>query len=316
VAAGNETADASTSTPANCSGVITVGASARGGDRTSYSNFGGRVDISAPGGDFGDQSTEIFSTSNDGVTSPGKPTYSQEVGTSFAAPQVAGVASLMFARNANLTPGRVLNIMTNTARLFPSGTTCAVGGACGVGLLDAGLALQSTPAGDAVAPAGTVPVIEYYRGDKDHYFMSANASELAFVDAVLAATFKRTGELFYAWPTRDVAPASATPVCRLYNRSPLIDSHFYSANPSECQFVQTHYAGAWVLENPAAFYVLQPDASGACPAQTAPVYRFFDNRNDANHRHTVDLSVRRAMINREWAAEGTGPNAVAFCAPI
>jgi len=97
---------------------------------------------------------------------------------------------------------------------------------------------------------------------------------------------------------------------------PLVDSHFYSASPSECLFVQTQYAGAWVLENPAAFYVLLPDATGACPAQTAPVYRFFDNRNDANQRHTIDLSVRRAMINREWALQGTGPNGVAFCAPM
>jgi len=44
------------------------------------------------------------------------------------------------------------------------------------------------------------------------------------------------------------------------------------------------------------------------------VYRFFDNRRDANHRYTVDLSVRRAMQNRQWVSEGAG--GVAFCSAI
>jgi hypothetical protein len=44
------------------------------------------------------------------------------------------------------------------------------------------------------------------------------------------------------------------------------------------------------------------------------VYRFFDNRRDANHRYTVDLSVHRAMQNRSWVAEGT--RGVAFCSAI
>jgi hypothetical protein len=71
-----------------------------------------------------------------------------------------------------------------------------------------------------------------------------------------------------------------------------------------------------VFENPAAFYVLLPDAGGNCQAGTVPVYRFFDNRNDANHRYSIDQTVRRAMINRKWVPEGTGPNAVIFCSPI
>ena len=59
-----------------------------------------------------------------------------------------------------------------------------------------------------------------------------------------------------------------------------------------------------------------PDAAGHCPAGTLPVYRFFNNRRDANHRYSLDLSVRRAMSNRAWTAEGTGVNAVAFCSTI
>ena len=316
VAAGNEGDDASLFSPASCSGVVTVGASTRQGDRTSYSNFGRRVDLSAPGGG-GVVADWILSLSNDGKRSPGNPAYASEVGTSFSAPHVAGTVSLMLARNANLTPARVLDILTGTVRPFAPGSACAASPQCGVGLLNAGLALASTIPASASAPAGTVPVIEYYRADKDHYFMSANAAEQAGVDRNLSLVFQRTGHVFYAWPDAASAPAAAQPVCRFYaSLGGLIDSHFYTASASECQFVQTHYPGVWLLEDPASFYVLVPDAAGRCPVNTLPVYRFFDNRRDANHRHTVDLTVRRAMTNRAWVPEGTGPNSVAFCSPV
>ncbi|MBA3505804.1 MAG: hypothetical protein H0T80_08510, partial [Betaproteobacteria bacterium] len=44
--------------------------------------------------------------------------------------------------------------------------------------------------------------------------------------------------------------------------------------------------------------------------------RFFNNRRDANHRYSNDLSVRRAMINRAWVPEGNGANGVVFCSAI
>jgi serine protease len=303
IAAGNDSIDVILFAPANCGGVIAVGASTRQGDRASYANYGRRVDISAPGGD-GNQSDWILSLSNDGQAGPRNPAY------------VAGVASLMLARNSNLTPGQVLGILSGTARTFRAGTSCGNGAVCGAGLLDAGLALQSTIAGPNTGPPGTVAVIEYYRADRDHYFMTADPAEIAFVDIYLSAYFKRTGEVFFAWVDRALAPANAQPVCRFYSPLVLIDSHFFTASASECLFVQLRWPGIWLLENAAAFYVLLPDAFGNCPAGTLPVYRFFDNRQDANHRYTVNLSVRRAMINRKWVPEGTGPNAVAFCSPF
>ena len=314
-AAGNASEDASNFAPANCSGVITVGANTRQGDITSYSNFGSRIDLSAPGGD-GAVADWILSTGNDGSAGPGNPDYEFAVGTSFAAPYVAATASLMIARNANLTPGRIQDIITGTARSFPLGTACGVSSACGSGLLDASLALQSTIPGTGIAPPGTVPVIEYYRADKDHYFMSANPAEIAVVDALFSATWQRTGELFYAWTDPLLAPLTAVPVCRFFSSIPLIDSHYFTADAAECQFIIARWPGIWALEFPAAFYVLLPDAAGACAAGTLPVYRFFDNRQDANQRHTIDLSVRRAMLNRAWVPQGFGPNQVIFCTPI
>lgn len=314
-AAGNSSEEAMNFAPANCSGVITVGAITRQGDIASYSNFGTRIDLSAPGGD-GALADWILSTGNDGTEGPGNPDYEFAVGTSFAAPFVAATASLMIARNPNLTSGRIQDIITGTTRLFGTATTCGVSGQCGAGLLDASLALQSTIPGTGMAPPGTVPVIEFYRADKDHYVMSADPAETAFLDTALASVWQRTGELFYAWADPLLAPPNAVPVCRFYNGSPLVDSHYFTASAAECQFVIDRWPGVWNLELPAAFYVIPPDASGGCASGTLPVYRFFDNRQDANQRHTVDLSVRREMLNRAWAPQGIGPNSVIFCSPI
>ncbi len=311
-AAGNSSEDASGFAPANCSGVITVGASTRQGDITSYSNFGNRIDLSAPGGD-GAIEDLILSTGNDGTGGPNNPDYEFAAGTSFAAPHVSGTASLMIARNANLTPGHIQDIVSGATRLFAPGTACGLSGQCGSGLLDTTLALQSTFPGSAVAPPGTMPVIEYYDASLDHYFITASPTEIAAYDAGGAP---RTGELFYAWTNPALAPVNAVPVCRFYAGG-LINSHYYTADPAQCQYLITHAAATWGLEYKAAFYVLLPDAtSGECATGMLPVYKFFDNRFDANQRHTIDLSVRRAMINRAWVPQGAPPNFVAWCTPI
>src|SRR5262249_36449828 len=226
VASGNQGQDATTSAPANCSGVITVGANTREGERASYSNFGQRVDVSAPGGDGDDVTGWVLSIGNDGERGPGKPIFEYAIGTSAAAPHVAAAASLIIARNSTLTPGRIQELITGTARPFTAGNSCGVQGAlCGDGILDIGLALQSTLPGTA-APPGTVAVIEYYRADLDHYLMTADPAEAAYIDSVLSAIFQRTGEIFYAWVNPALAPAGARPVCRFYAGG-LFNSHYF-----------------------------------------------------------------------------------------
>ena len=60
--AGNENTNASTSTPANCSGVVTVAATGIGGGRASYSNYGAVVTLTAPGGDTGNEWNVVMAT--------------------------------------------------------------------------------------------------------------------------------------------------------------------------------------------------------------------------------------------------------------
>ncbi len=315
VSAGNESSDTSNFAPSGCNGVITVGATNRAGDLTFYSNFGRRIDLSAPGGDFDDGG--ILSLSNDGLTVPANPAYATEIGTSASAPHVSGVVSMMLARDPTLTSGRVLSILQGTARDFPLNSTCRNGTVCGAGILDAGLALASTIPGGAQPPAGAVVVVEYYRQDLDHYYYTSDPNEIGFIDNNPAANNKRTGLFFFAWTDPAFAPYGAQPMCKFYGSKQLfLDSFYYTADPSECQFVANNWPGVWSLVNPAVFWVAPADADGACVSGTIPVYRFSNNRKDFNQRMTLDLSVKRAMINRAWVPDGGGPNGVAFCSPI
>ncbi|HVE50488.1 MAG TPA: S8 family serine peptidase [Casimicrobiaceae bacterium] len=174
VAAGNESTDASESSPGNCNGVISVAAIGRSGQRTSYTNFDDvrglsapypantiGVDIAAPGGGDGQA---VLSTLNAGTTTAGAFNYAGFNGTSMATPHVAGIASLMLSVNAALTPAQLLSAMQATARAFPSGTSrdCTsdftrVDSApgfpkyCGAGIIDADAAIAAvTPITQAI----------------------------------------------------------------------------------------------------------------------------------------------------------------------
>lgn len=134
ISAGNSNTNASNASPANCAGVITVGATTRTGARTSFSNYGSIVDVAAPG-------EGILSTLNAGSTVPGADSYVPKSGTSMAAPHVAGVAALMLAKNAALTPDQVESMLKSSARAFPvsPGTTTTIG----TGIVDAKKAVDT-----------------------------------------------------------------------------------------------------------------------------------------------------------------------------
>jgi serine protease len=316
--AGNASDDASLYSPANCSGVITVAALARTGERSGYSNFGGRVDIAAPGGDL-DTDGLVLSTHAQGATTPGEFDYAFAMGTSMAAPHVSGTVSLMLARDPNLTVGQVLAKLQGSAADFRAGSSCGFRGVCGAGALDAGMALASTPPAVTNVPDGAVPVVEFYDAELDHYFMTKSGPEIAHLDAFGAPRWQRTGQVFYAWADRSHAPPSASPhsVCRFYaGPDKQIDSYYFTADAEECSTVSSAGGAVWTLQSAAAFWVEVPNGEGACREGTLPVYRFFNNRRDANYRYTIDLSVRRAMLNRVWVPNGAGANGVAFCSPI
>jgi serine protease len=152
VAAGNEAVNASNSSPANCSGVITVAATNRSGGRASYSNYGTIVDVAAPGGDGG-TGNGILSTLNSGTTTPASDSYASYMGTSMATPHVAGVVALMLAKNPSLTPDDVEARLRSSARAFPA--SCS---GCGAGIVDASAAVDA--ATGTVTPPTTQNEVE------------------------------------------------------------------------------------------------------------------------------------------------------------
>lgn len=133
VAAGND--GKAVSTPANCTGVVSVGSVRFDGIKADYSDYGREVTIMAPGGDCGRNNLapcqfQMVTTTNHGTFTP-SPTNdyaetfdrnytSPTLGTSFAAPVVSGALALIWSVNPNLSAEQVKNLMYNNATPFPT----------------------------------------------------------------------------------------------------------------------------------------------------------------------------------------------------
>jgi subtilisin family serine protease len=150
VAAGNEEDDAANYSPANCPDVIVVAATNQDGKKSWYSNYGEIVTVAAPGGDD-EVDSEILSTLNDGLDSPGDPTYRAYQGTSMATPHVAGVLSLLLSVAPELELADILALLETTSQAFPEDLgydSCSDPGMCGSGIIDAAELLYAVGTGD------------------------------------------------------------------------------------------------------------------------------------------------------------------------
>ena len=132
--------------PANCNNVITVAATTSTGARAGFTNFGSTVEIAAPG-------TNIKTTTVGGYTSVD--------GTSFSAPIISGIVSLMMSVNPTLDYNGVLALLSNpdVANPFPALSPPTITSACssnindtyycGLGIIDAA---HSVHAAALIAP--------------------------------------------------------------------------------------------------------------------------------------------------------------------
>ncbi len=183
---------AETTRPANCPMVLAATGLNMRGYKASYANFVqhdgvSRFGVAVASGDryagsnlLSDEGMTLLT--NSGLQSPdtGPNAFKLTqnlVGTSFAAPQVAGVAALMLAADPSLTVRQLLEGLTGHTREFPLAATrdgafpascdanhtascnCTTG-TCGAGILDAELAVDwaLNQAGGS-APVGPVDVV-------------------------------------------------------------------------------------------------------------------------------------------------------------
>ncbi|MCX2745622.1 S8 family serine peptidase [Mangrovivirga sp. M17] len=137
-AAGNSNSQTSGSYPGRYAPVMAVASTTYSGTKSSFSNYGSWVDISAPG-------SSILSTY---PVSQGS--YNTISGTSMACPHVSGVAALVASkawREGNpLTASELRSILENTANfdLLYNANSSSYDGRLGSGMLDAYAALGGT----------------------------------------------------------------------------------------------------------------------------------------------------------------------------
>ena len=144
-AAGNEDQDVKGVSPGGCDHVITVGASNANGTRSSYSNYGTGVEVSAPGGD---------SNVDDGILSlsqpsdPSAPPYAFQGGTSQAAPHVAGTVALLKSIDPGLTTERTTTVLQDASQPLASCDRDA----CGSGIINAAAAVAQLSGSEPAEP--------------------------------------------------------------------------------------------------------------------------------------------------------------------
>ncbi len=149
VAAGNDNSNAANYTPASCRGVITVGATGVDGARSYFSNYGTSVTVAAPGGNASSALDPpekfIWSLGNRGKRGPEEDAVVGQIGTSMAAPHVAGIVALIQSASvagghAPLAPTQVSALLRGTVKPFlvNPGTTTSIG----AGIADAARAVR------------------------------------------------------------------------------------------------------------------------------------------------------------------------------
>ncbi|HYN60094.1 MAG TPA: S8 family peptidase, partial [Rubrivivax sp.] len=179
VAAAGNSAGRNVELPANCPGVIAVAGLRHVGSKVGFSDLGAAIALSAPAGNCINIGANepclypILSSSNSGTQRPNAggsiwtDSFNISVGTSFAAPIVAGTAALMLSARPQLLPQELKALLQTSARAFPTSGAgndsdgqpvpmcrapdgndqqqcyCSVG-LCGAGMLDAAAAVLAS----------------------------------------------------------------------------------------------------------------------------------------------------------------------------
>ncbi|HYE87787.1 MAG TPA: S8 family serine peptidase, partial [Vicinamibacterales bacterium] len=284
VAAGNSNMDVANFTPASCNNVIAVAANDKEGNRASYSNYGAKIDVTAPGGETATTTKGVLSTLNSGTTSPSTESYAFYQGTSMAAPHVAGLVALMQSvAPSPKSPADIESLLKSTARALPG--SCS--GGCGAGIVDALAAVNAAKGVTPPPPSDNkltngVPVtnLAASTGNSLNYTMDvpAGASNLSF--AMSGGT--GDADLYVKFGS---APTDTSYDCRPYK----------SGNAETCTFA-TPQVGTYYVRIKAYSSFSGVSLTGSYSTTTTQP-SFFENTADytINDNATVEspISVNR-----------------------
>jgi hypothetical protein len=147
-------------------------------------------------------------------------------------------------------------------------------------------------------PGAHSMAVEFFHPAMGHYFVSADADEIAGLDSGAIAGWTRTGQGFDVWTTG----TGLADVCRFFTTffAPQ-SSHYYTAIAVECEVLKL--GEVWQYEK-LAFKVALPSPDGRCLVGI-PLYRLYnDGRTGApNHRYTTSLAIRSEMISQGFVPE-------------
>jgi hypothetical protein len=158
-------------------------------------------------------------------------------------------------------------------------------------------------------PAGPVArVAQYFNVNTGFYFITASEQEQVAIES---------GH-FVGWQPVNIAPSSPNTygffddtspgraaVCRFFSAAfAPKSSHFFSANPAECEAVKNN--PLWTFEGDVG-YVAVANATGSCPSGSVPLYRMYNNGvgGAPTHIYTTSESWYVGLSGGGgWAAEG------------
>jgi subtilisin family serine protease len=241
VAAGNEGVEISNYGIAGSDKVLTVASTGFEDERTVFSNWG-KISVAAPGLDILSLRARrtdtmlgmegVRYTAGAAIVGDDK-RYYRASGTSFSAPMVAGLASLMIANDPSLTNRQVMNIIKSTARDVG---TPGVDQYTGYGIIDARAALKAPKDYFLLAGISRVEVVQ--KGGNQTVRVRGTADANAFKSARLEIG---QGDAPTSWTPIGAAQKGAGPDAVLGD---IPAAAFKGATKWEIRVVVTHADGS------------------------------------------------------------------------
>jgi len=153
----------------------------------------------------------------------------------------------------------------------------------------------------------------------DTWRLAAGTSTWTSIQLGLNGSIKTLAGPGWALTGNVFSAGGTAAVCRFHGSiAPGPNSHFYTIDPAECQWLKDLQAITPASEKRWNFegydFASTPPVAGQCPANTIAVYRAYNNGFargiDSNHRITSSLNAYLLQVAKGWIGEG-----VAMCAP-